>query len=71
LAPKIAVHDSTDVNIVYLFFPGIRVFAALLLALTTQFTNYTHLYLLGTVSFDLPQQTGLPCIAVAVATALD
>jgi hypothetical protein len=54
-----------------LFYPGIRVFAALLLALTTLFTNNTHVDLLGAASFDLPQQAGLPCIAAAVATALD
>ncbi len=49
----------------------ITVFAALLLALITLFTNYTHVDLLGVASFDLPQQAGLPCIAAAVATALE
>jgi hypothetical protein len=41
----------------------ITVFAALLLALITLFTNYTHV--------DLPQQAGIPCIAAAVATAIE
>jgi hypothetical protein len=34
----------------------ITVFAALLLALITLFTNYTHVDLLGGSSIDLPQQ---------------
>ena len=49
----------------------ITVFAALLLALITLFTNYTHVDLLGAASVDLPQQAGIPCIAAAVATALE
>ena len=48
----------------------ITVFAALLLALITLFTNYTHVDLLGAASVDLPQQAGIPCIAAAVATAV-
>ena len=48
----------------------ITVFAALLLALITLFTNYTHVDLLGAASVDLPQQAGIPCIAAAVATAI-
>jgi hypothetical protein len=48
----------------------ITVFAALLLALITLFTNYTHVDLLGATSVDLPQQAGIPCIAAAVATAI-
>jgi hypothetical protein len=49
----------------------ITVFAALLLALITLFTNYTHVDILGAASFDIPQQAGRPCIAAAVATALE
>jgi hypothetical protein len=49
----------------------ITVFAALLLALITLFTNYTHVHLLGAASVDLPQQAGIPCIAAAVAAALE
>jgi hypothetical protein len=49
----------------------IKVFAALLLALITLFTNYAHVDLLGAASVDLPQQSGIPCIAVAVATAIE
>ena len=49
----------------------VTVFAALLLALITLFTNYTHVDLLGAASVDLPQQAGIPCIAAAVATALE
>ena len=48
----------------------ITVFAALLLALITLFTNYTHVDLLGAASVDLPQQAGIPCIAAAVAAAV-
>jgi hypothetical protein len=48
----------------------ITVFAALLLALITLFTNYTHVDLLGAASVDLPQQAGIPCIAAAVAAAI-
>jgi hypothetical protein len=49
----------------------ITVFAALLLALITLSTNYTHVDLLGAASVDLPQQAGIPCIAAAVATAIE
>ena len=49
----------------------ITVFAALFLALITLFTNYTHVDLLGAASVDLPQQAGIPCIAAAVAAALE
>jgi hypothetical protein len=49
----------------------ITVFAALLLALITLLTSYSHVDILGVASFDLPQQAGLPCIAAAVATAID
>jgi len=49
----------------------ITVFTALLLALITLFTNYTHVDLLGAASVDLPQQAGIPCIAAAVATVLE
>ena len=48
----------------------ITVFAALLLALITLFTSYSHVDLLGTASFDIPQQAGIPCLAAAVATAI-
>jgi len=48
----------------------ITVFAALLLALITLFTNYTHVDFLGAASVDLPQQAGIPCITAAVATAI-
>ena len=48
----------------------ITVFAALLLALITLFTSYDHVDLLGTASFDIPQQAGIPCLAAAVATAI-
>jgi hypothetical protein len=48
----------------------ITVFAALLLALITLFTSYTHVDLLGAASVDLPQQAGIPCIAAALAAAL-
>ena len=44
--------------------------AAVLLALITLFTGYSHVDLLGTASIDLPQQAGVPCIAAALATAL-
>jgi hypothetical protein len=49
----------------------ITVFAARLLALITLFTNYDHVDLLGAASVDLPQQAGIPCIAAAVATAIE
>ena len=49
----------------------ITVFAALLLALITLLTSYTHVDLLGAASFDLPQQAGIPCIAAAVAMAIE
>jgi len=44
----------------------ITVFAALLLALITLLTSYSHVDLLGAASVDLPQQAGLPCIAAAL-----
>jgi hypothetical protein len=37
----------------------------------TLFTNYAHVDLLGAASVDLPQQAGIPCIAAAVATAIE
>ena len=49
----------------------ITIFAALLLALITLFTNYTHVDLLGATSVDLPQQAGIPCIVAAVAAAIE
>jgi hypothetical protein len=49
----------------------ITVFAALLLDLITLSTNYAHVDFLGAASFDLPQQAGIPCIAAAVATAVE
>jgi hypothetical protein len=49
----------------------ITVFAALLLALITLFTSYTHVDLLGAASIELPQQAGIPCIAAAVVTAIE
>jgi len=48
----------------------ITVFAALLLALITLLTSYSHVDVLGAASFDLPQQAGIPCIAAALATAV-
>jgi hypothetical protein len=48
----------------------ITVFAALLLALITLLTSYSHVDILGAASFDLPQQAGIPCIAAALATAV-
>jgi len=48
----------------------VTVLAAVLLALITLFTGYSHVDLLGAASFDLPQQAGVPCIAAALATAL-
>ena len=44
----------------------ITVFAALLLALITLFTSYSHVDLLGAAYVDLPQQAGFPCIAAAL-----
>ncbi len=41
----------------------ITVFAALLLALITLLTSYTHVDRLGDASVDLAQQAGSPCIA--------
>jgi hypothetical protein len=34
-------------------------------------TSYAHVDLLGAASVDLPQQAGIPCLAVAVATAIE
>ena len=48
----------------------VTVLAAVLLALITLLTGYSHVDLLGAASFDLPQQAGVPCIAAALATAL-
>ena len=45
--------------------------AAVLLALITLFTGYSHVTLLGTASIDLPQQAGVPCISAALATAIE
>ena len=49
----------------------ITVFAALLLALITLLSSYNHVDFLGAASIDLPQQAGIPCIAAAVATAIE
>ena len=49
----------------------ITVFAALLLALITLLTSYSHVDLLGAASVDLPQQAGIPCILAALATAIE
>ena len=46
-------------------------FAAVLLALITLLTSYSHVDLLGTTAFDLPQQAGIPCILAALATAIE
>jgi hypothetical protein len=48
----------------------VTVLAAVLFALITLFTGYSHVELLGPASFDLPQQAGVPCIAAALATAV-
>ena len=34
-------------------------------------TSYAHVDLLGAASVDLPQQAGIPCLAAAVATAIE
>jgi len=47
----------------------ITFFAAILLALITLFAGYDHVSILGAASVGLPQQAGIPCIAVAMATA--
>ena len=47
----------------------ITVFAALLLALITLFTNYTHVDLLGAASVELPQQA--QCNLVQLRHQLD
>jgi len=49
----------------------ITVLAAGLLALITLFASYDHVDLLGAASVDLPQQAGIPCIAAALATAIE
>jgi len=49
----------------------ITAFAAMLPALITLFASYTHVNILGAACFDLPQQAGIPCIAAAVATAIE
>ena len=49
----------------------ITVFVALLLGLITLLTSYSHVDLLGAASIDLPQQAGIPCIAAAVAAAIE
>ena len=49
----------------------ITVIAAVLLALITLFTSYDHVSVLGTTAIDLPQQAGVPCIAAAVAAAIE
>ena len=46
-------------------------FAAVLLALITLLTSYSHVDLLGAAALDLPQQAGIPCIAAALATAIE
>jgi hypothetical protein len=45
--------------------------AALLLALITLFAGYDHVDLLGAASIGIPQQSAIPCIAAAVATAIE
>ena len=45
--------------------------AAVLLALITLFTGHSHVDLLGAASIDRPQQAGVPCIAAALATAIE
>lgn len=49
----------------------ITVLAAGLLALITLFASYDHVDFLGAASVDLPQQAGIPCIAAALATAIE
>ena len=49
----------------------ITAFAAVLLALITLLTSYSHVDFLGAASVDLPQQAGIPCIAAAEATAIE
>ncbi len=49
----------------------ITVIAAVLLALITLFTSYDHVSVLGTTAIDLPQQAGIPCIAAALAAAIE
>ncbi len=49
----------------------ITVFAAVLLALITLFTSYTYIDLLEAACFDIPQQAEIPCIAAAVAAAIE
>jgi hypothetical protein len=49
----------------------ITAFAAMLPALITLFASYTHVNILGAACFDLPQQAVIPCIAAAVATAIE
>ena len=45
--------------------------AAVLLALITLFTGYSHVDLLEAASIDRPQQAAVPCIAAALATAIE
>ena len=49
----------------------ITVFAGLLLALITLLTIYDYVDILGAASFELPQQARIPCIAAAVAAAIE
>jgi hypothetical protein len=49
----------------------ITVIAAVLLALITLFSSYDHVSVLGTAAIDLPQQAGIPCIAAALAAAIE
>ena len=49
----------------------ITAIAAVLLALITLFTSYDHVSVLGTTAIDLPQQAGIPCIAAALAAAIE
>ena len=45
--------------------------AALLLGLITIFTSYDHVDLPGIGSVEISQQLGLPCLAAAVAAAIE
>ena len=45
--------------------------AAILLALITLFTSYDHVDLPRIGPVEVPQQLGLPCLAAAVAAAIE
>jgi hypothetical protein len=44
---------------------------ALLIALITLFAGYDHVSILGADPINIPQQAGIPCIAAAVAMAIE